>query len=269
MPFGLCYSGVLPLETTTVIKRLLFTFLILSFCLTLLARDKKIIRIGFPEDFPPFYSLNAENEYEGISFEVVSRALRNLDYKIEVKQFDNMSTLFSEVKKGSVDAIVNLTATKDRKQFLDFTTNPHVYESQDLISLKTSPFTYTGSLLSLSRYKVGVIHGWTHGKDFDSADFLQKVYVLDSKKQLQGLLSGRFDLIVNNRHYFNELAQKSGVALIFSHHAPSLEDLPVTVGISKLYPESEKLVEKLNVEISEFKLTEEYRLLLKGSGLSR
>lgn len=257
------------MNTFIALKKVLLHFLLLIFCLVAPVEAQKVIRIGFAENYPPFYFLNSENRYEGVSFEVVSSVLTDLGYTIRVSQHENMSALIAEVKKGNVDLNVNLSATEERKQYFLFTAIPHVYESQDLISLKNTPFNYTGSLLSLSRYRVGVIYGWTHGAEFDNADFIRKVYVLDSQTQLQGLISGRFDMVVNNRFFFSEMGKKLGIASVFKSFEPSLGHLPVTVGVSRQYPDAPKLVEQLNLEISKFIKTREYLAILHASGLGK
>lgn len=248
--------------------------LILCLCLLLLslpafAKENQLpplIRIGIPEDFSPFYFKVDDGEFRGASYEVAGAILKSLGYRIRTTQYSSMRELLSQLDKGSEDIAVNLTATEQRREVALFTSTPHLYESQDLIVRADSDLTFSGRLLMLSPYKIGTIWGWTHGPDFDSATYINRVYSNNSEQQLKALLSGEIDIAVNNRQFALDLSKKFGVSAAFRVLTPSIYTLPVTIAVSKKHPHAEELVKKIEQQVIRFRQTDEYRAILTRYG---
>ena len=244
----------------------LFVLLSLISPVALAKESRPIIKIGIPEHYPPFYYLDSDGEMRGASFDIVAHILKTQGYGIEVTQFANMRSLFNEMTLGRQDVIVNLTATEDRKKIALFTQTAHIYETQDFIVRADSQIQFSGKLLSVANFRFGNIYGWTYGPQFDGANYLNKVYVNDSVEQLKKLLSGQYDIAVNNKLFFYRISEQLNVENAFKVLSPSIYQLPVTIAVSRKYPNAQKLVSQLEAGVQSFKQTKQYQAILKQYG---
>jgi ABC-type amino acid transport substrate-binding protein len=230
------------------------------------AEPEKVIRVGLPDDFPPYYYQDSNGDYKGASFEIAKHLLDQLGYRIEVTHFPSMRLMLAELKTGDQDLNINLTATEERKKVAVFTSEPHVFESQNLIVRSDSNIHFNGNLKLLSNYMFGPIFGWTYGSEFDNARYLKKQYLNNSNQQLKGLLSGRYDIALNNPEYVSFLSTELGITKAFKVLQPALFELPVTMAVSRKYPEAETLIAKLNQALIQFKKQPAYQEILQKNG---
>lgn len=227
-----------------------------------------VLKIAVPEDFPPFYYKDSDGNFKGVSYEVAVHVCNKLGYHIEITQLPSMRLMLTALKEGYQDMSINLTATEARAELAHFTQTPHVFESQHFIVRSDSHITYDGDLQSLADYRFGPIFGWTYGPKFDRASNLDKEFVNDSVQQLKGLLSGRYDIAVNNPQYFSVTAASLGVAGAFHLLDPAVFTLPVTMAVSRQYPDAEQLVAALEREIALFIKEDAYRDILERHGFA-
>ncbi len=246
--------------------RLTLSFLFVVFSFPVMADEKQVIRIAMPEDFYPFYAVDRQGTPSGASFEIAEAVLEKLGYATKVTQYSDMRGALQSMKAGSQDLMVNLTPTPERNKIALFTKTPHIYETQDLIARADSPIDYSGRLLSVAQFKIGVNYGWTYGPEFDNTHYLTKAPVLDSIAQLKGLLSGTFDLAINNQQYFLSSAEALGVKNAFKVLTPSVYVLPVNLAVSQRMPGAAAFRDQLEQEVSRFITTPEYGLILSKYG---
>ncbi|TCK09111.1 substrate-binding periplasmic protein [Marinobacterium mangrovicola] len=230
------------------------------------AETAPIIKIAMPEDFYPFYAVERDGTPTGASYEIAAAVLEKLGYAPQVTQYSDMRGALQSMASGSQDLMVNLTPTPDRDKLALFTSTPHIYETQDFIARADSPIEYNGRLLSVAQFKIGVNYGWTYGPEFDATHYLTKAPVLDSMAQLKGLLSGTFDLAINNQQYFLSSAEKLGVSNAFKVLTPSVYVLPVNLAVSRRMQGAEAFRDQLEREVAEFISTPEYLLILSKYG---
>lgn len=230
--------------------------------------NEKKIRIAIPENFQPYYFKDSNGDFKGASIEISRIILKKLGYKIKITQFPNMKTALKEIELGKQDLNINLTATPEREMIAKFTHTPHLHETQNIIVRSDSEISFNGSLDELISYRIGVIFGWTYGPDFDNKENLDRVYVNSSPEQLRSLLSGRFDLAINNPQFFENLAENSRTKEGFKILTPAIYSLPVKMAVSNKYSDTEGLISKLNNEILLFKRSEKYRLILNKYGFN-
>lgn len=229
---------------------------------------KPIIKIAVPEDFPPFYFKDNNGTFKGVSYEVATHVLDKLGYEIEITQMPSMRLMLAALKDGYQDLSINLTETEARSELAYFTQTPHVFESQHLIVRADSNIQFDGNFQAIADYRFGPIFGWTYGPQFDRATYLEKEFVNHSVQQLKGLLSGRYDIAVNNPQYFAVTASSLGVANAFHLLDPPVFTLPVTMAVSKQYPSAEALVTALEREVALFVKEDAYRDILERYGFS-
>ncbi|MEO2279879.1 substrate-binding periplasmic protein [Pseudoalteromonas pernae] len=245
---------------------LLILIVVLLTTLPCKALESKTINLGFPENFPPFFFVNDDGSHGGISYDIVMQLLNSLGYEVTTIQYDNMQSLLVDMEMGSLDIAVHLTATKSRSEIAFFTKTPHIYETQNFIVRADAPIQYSGQLLQIASKRIGAINGWTHGEDFDNAKFLNKVFVNDSVQQMKGLMSGRYDVAVNNPLFFFDIAEHMQIAKAFKVLQPEIANLPVNIAISKKTTEAQQLVKTLDKAVQQFIETDSYQMLLLQYG---
>ncbi len=230
------------------------------------AETKPVLRLTVPEDYRPFYYKDEEGNFKGASYEIARTIFEKLGYEIEITQQPSMRIMLAELKSGRQDIAFNLTATGERRAIAFFTHTPHIFESQHLIVRADSPIIFDGDLDKLKNYKFGPIFGWTYGPQFDSATYLQKEYVNQSTQQLTGLLSGRYDIAINNPQYFQAIATSTGISKAFRVLDPAVFTLPVTMAISKHYPNATQLINAIDKELVNFLNTDQYHQIISHYG---
>jgi len=230
------------------------------------AQADPILRLAVPDDYPPYYYQDERGQFKGASYEIATHILTKLGYSFEITQFPAMRLMLAALDNGQQDLAFNLTATEARLEVAFFTNVPHIYESQNLIVRADSAVGFSGDLEALSDYKFGPIFGWTYGPVFDNAGFLQKEYVNNSRQQLKGLLSGNYEIALNNPQYVHSLATKLGIPQAFKVLEPPVFNLPVTMAVSRQYPGAKNVIDTLNRELTLFKQQPEYREILSRNG---
>ncbi len=251
---------------TSQVLKSLAAVVMLALSFSVAAESRPVIRIAMPENFYPFYAINADKEPVGASYEIVAALLNKLEYQIEVTQLSDMKSTLQALETGHQDLMVNLTETPSRAEIALFTSTPHLFESQDLIVRADSPLAFKGRLLDLAPYRVGVIAGWTYGANFDNAGFIQKQPVTDSIAQLKGLFAGRYDIAINNQQFFLSTARQLGVEQALKVIKPSVFELPVTIAISRQHIDAEALRDRLENALRQFVFTPQYREILTRYG---
>ncbi len=225
-----------------------------------------VLNVVIADDYPPFYYRDETGAFRGASYEIVVHLAQGLGFEVTSTQVPSMRVMLAELNAGRQHISVNLTATDARRKVALFTTTPHIFETQNLITRADTELEYEGDLEQLKGYRYGPIFGWTYGPAFDSAQYLDKVYVNDSADQLRWLLSGQFDVAVNNRQFFQHMAQEMGVSRAFRILDPPVHVLPVTIAISHQYPGAEALRDELDKAVVSFIQTDEYMNILLRYG---
>lgn len=258
-------------ETILSIGPRLILFIRLLFGLMLsqqVIAGNPILRVAVLDDFPPFYYQDADGNYQGVSYEIASHVFNKLGYQLEITQLANMRLLLKSLKDGHQDVSFNLSTSEERLEVAVFTQTPHVFEAQNLIVRADSTAQFNGDLKTLKEYRFGPIYGWTYGPSFDSASYLQKEYVNESSQQLKELLAGRYDIALNNPLYFQRIASSMGVSNAFRILQPAVFTLPVTMAVSKQYPQADVLINAVERELVSFVKTETYQNILSRYGFN-
>jgi len=224
---------------------------------------KKVIA-GITGDFPPFY-FREGNQYKGATIEIVKELFSRLGYSLELESVP-MNRILNGLDSGKYHISPNMTETKQRSKVAIFTQVPLLMETQDLIIRSKSNIKFHGNLRDLDHYKFGAILGWTHGPHFDNADYLHKEYRKNITHQMKSLEAGRFDIAINNKQFFIQMARKQGISNSFKVLTPSSYALPVTIAISKKITNAKQVVIELDRELLKFKKEKKYKSILKKYG---
>lgn len=229
---------------------------------------KPVIKVAIADNYAPFYFQDKGGNFKGISVEITYSILRKMGYTMSITQYPSMKMMLKEIELGKQDMNINLTATPEREKIAIFTQEPHIFETQNLIVRADSNIQYAGALDQLKSYRLGIIFGWTYGQKFDNYNDINRVYINNSTQQLRNLLSGRFDIAVNNPQFFKTLASEVKTSNAFKILTPEVHSLPVTIAVSKRFPDAISFVNLLNEHVRTFKSSTAYVQLLKKYGFS-
>ena len=144
-------------------KKILLTTLLASMAFSAVAADK--IRFASSATYPPFESLNKNNQIEGFDIDLAKAVCKQIDAECSFTN-NPFDSLIPALKFRRYDAVISgMDITAERSKQVDFT-QPYYSNSAILIAEKD---TYT-SPEQLKGKRVGVENGTTHQK------YLQEKY---------------------------------------------------------------------------------------------
>jgi len=180
--------------------------------------------VGSEQDYPPFaIGTNAENA-DGFTVELWKEVAKTqgLPYEIRVSTFNDILQGF---KSGSVDVMINLAQSDERRKFADFsvthvTVNGAIFvrKGEHRISAESD---LTGK--SIIVIKGDLAHDYAVGKGWEH----QLVLVDTAQQGLRELASGKHDAML--------LSHLAGMQTIRSFRLSSLKALEVKVGFSQCF----------------------------------
>ncbi len=108
-------------------KIILSTLFIISIVLlSACGRDQEVLRVAMDLSYPPFETVDASNNPEGISVDIAYALGAFLGRKVEIVNTD-FASIIPALQSGEVDiAIASMSITEQRKQSVDFT-EPYFY----------------------------------------------------------------------------------------------------------------------------------------------
>ncbi len=157
--------------------------------------QSKMVSISAQENYPPYMSQDMVGE--GIYVEIATASFKRVGYSVTT-YFYPWTRALHMVKMGRHDVVLGTYALEERAGYLKYS-HPIDTLSGQLIALKTTDFTYTG-VASLEGKSVGVGRGYEYIEKFDINVFIRKVVEKDNVKNLEKLLIGRIDFILDNKN---------------------------------------------------------------------
>ncbi len=125
------------------------------------------------------------------------------------------------------------------------------------------------TLHDLKQYRIGVLKGAVHGKEFDEADYLNKNDVLNRELNIRKLQAGRIDLMAGPKDVvFHEL-QRDYPELVDEIRvlSPPIGKNDVYICVSKKRKGYKQLIESFNSKLSEVKADGTYERIMRKHGL--
>jgi len=188
-------------------------------------------------DFPPYYGQDLP-EYGWVS-EVAKAALEIQGYEVEIRFVPWVKAL-EDTQAGYYDALLGAYYTAERAEKYYFTA--------PIAQVRTGFFKRTDKKVSfkqlkeLKDYKIGVVEGYATSKQFDTADYLNKVAVTDLDVGLKMLYEGSLELMADSevvgnyrlKHFLEK--KESGISSKIEFLKPVLAMNKIYVAISKKAP---------------------------------
>ena len=109
-------------------KKILFllTLMISVFVLSACGRDESVLRVGMDLKYPPFETVDLDNDPEGISVDIALAFGEFLGREVEIVNTD-FGSIIPSLQAGEIDiAIASMSITTARQEIVDFS-NPYFY----------------------------------------------------------------------------------------------------------------------------------------------
>lgn len=132
-------------EVFNHMKKLFLLSTLLLSLLTLVAcgRDESVLRVGMDLKYPPFETVDNNNNAEGISVDIAYALGEYLGMRVEIVNTD-FGSIIPAIQSGEIDiAIASMSITSQRLEVVDFT-DPYFYFK--IISLLNKDFADANNL---------------------------------------------------------------------------------------------------------------------------
>ncbi len=212
-------------------------------------KDNPTVRLGIDRAFPPFGSITADNNYIGFSADFMRMLEHRLNVTFDIAKDASWGTTMEMAKAGQLDVISALVNTKQRSQFLTFT-SPFVNNPTIIINdgIKNG---YIGSLNNLKGLTVATEAGsYVSGEISKKYPDIKLIPVKNTSMALSLVSVGRADAYVGNAVTASYVIKKLGYQdLSFSGETEYSSNH--SIGINKNKPVLASAISKALDSISE------------------
>ncbi len=156
-----------------------------------------VIKLGIDRAFPPFGSINEENEYIGFSADMMKMIEHRLGLKFDIKIDAPWNKTMEMAKAGEIDMISALVHSNKREEFLSFS-DPYI-KNPTIIINDAEKNGYIGSLKNLNGLKVAIERGsYSAGVLSQEYPLIKLIQVRNTSQALSLVAIGQADAYVGN-----------------------------------------------------------------------
>ena len=149
------------------------------------------IASGHPEWAPIMYKYG--DTIKGVGPDLVKKIFTDLNLPLEIKYMGTWDQVLEKAKTGEVDVLVGAYQTKERLEYLGYSSTPFAEDPVSLFVAKNKKFVYNDWDSLLDKRGVAMI-GDSYGQEFD--DFI-KTKSLNLKRASSS--KEAFDLVINGK----------------------------------------------------------------------
>ncbi|MCP3939857.1 MAG: transporter substrate-binding domain-containing protein [Desulfobacteraceae bacterium] len=236
----------------------------------IVAGEKTFKAIAAP--FPPFTSPDIKNK--GFVWDLAKTALETQGYTVTL-EFAPWARALEESKNGRKDGLLPAYWTKQRTQWFLYPT-PLVIIHTGLMKRKNrKDVVFNGDFKTLVKFNIGVGKGYSTNDEFDSADYLNKVFVSTTPQLLKMLWIGNLDIAVGgleySRYYLNQIdlePEFRGIKDDIIFLKPPLKKRYAYMVISKKSPDYEEKLKDFNIGMRVIMLDGTYQKIIQQYGFT-
>jgi polar amino acid transport system substrate-binding protein len=207
----------------------------------------------------------------GYVYELVQKAFEEEGLKVKI-DFMPFARILILAKEGNIDGYFPEYYNEENK--VDFSySDPFQGGEVGFLKLKKHKLQFQTKykmqdFSSLSKFKIGIVRGYTNTKEFDEANYLLKEVANSDLINLKKLLFNRLDLIfidpnVSSYLIESQLNQYSNSRTSFEFIEPGLEYKDLYTCFSKKSMKEKKFLIKFNSGLKKLKSNGEYQKILK------
>jgi len=215
------------------------------------------------ELYPPYEYID-KGQIQGFEIEVIREACSRMQVDPVFRVYPWNRALYM-IRKGQADAIFSLFKNGERLKFLYYPAQNISYE-RNIIIARQDFDTKISKVSDLKGLSVGVISGYTYGREFDGFDQMNKEVCENPDNLLDKLIAGRMDVAVINDFVFRDLRREkdntAGLKVLCTISAE-----PLYVAFSKARgPHLETVSKRFGDSLHEMKTDGTYRAILEKYG---
>jgi len=213
------------------------------------------------------YTYREENSAKGFEIDIFRAVMKRMGIEPVFVQFPFKRCL-KMLEEGQAHVLVSFLKTPERRRYTIFPEEHLSISRTSLFTRTGTQIRYAGSLKDLRGYTIGVIPGFSYGAAFDSADYLKKEEVLNTRRLVSMVVSGRLHLGIENEAVIRRVAGSLGVAGSIRFLNPPIHSRKLYAGFSRRLG-LQHLAAEFSRNLKDFKDTDEYRDILRKYGVSR
>ncbi len=211
------------------------------------------IKAGFPEEFPPHYSLSGSGKAQGFAVDLLNAIAREANLSIDYIPYSSWSDAHTALKQGEIDVIPNMGIIEERKSFADFTS--------PIETFNVSVFVRSGSFNTIADLKgkrIGVIQKNIGVKLIKQYKEIDGKLFDNFSAALFEVISGNIDGVIYPDPVAWKVIQKAGLEDKFSVIRPPLIEIKRGVAVGK---GKEALYQRLEAAVQHLEGSDRYEQL--------
>lgn len=216
--------------------------------------------VGLSElDYPPYYYEEA-GQLKGAAVELAETAAAQLGHTLSYQRLPWARVQYS-LRSGRVDMSILYFHTAERAEDVVYTDQPYLEEASYLVAPRHLEVSYNGNLRALSDYHFVQVRGYSHGEEYDQADYLKKLTVNNEADLLKALATRRPFIGVGNRPTLEYHARRLELTERIRFLEPALSQNRNYLAFSRANPRAEQLADEFSAVLNEFVETEAFQRL--------
>jgi polar amino acid transport system substrate-binding protein len=185
-------------------------------------------------EFPP-YAYTEHDEIKGFAVELVREAFDRMNVAMEIRILPWARSI-RYLQDGDADGLFAMIKTDEREAFADYPENPLVYENRSFFAHKDADISFDGNLREFKDFRIGDVHGFSHGEKYDNAvkeGILTNIdYTNSNEQNVKKLVNKRLDLIISDKYIVWDLLKQMNAQGMLKH-VYDLEQIPSYLAFSK------------------------------------
>jgi polar amino acid transport system substrate-binding protein len=186
------------------------------------------------EVYPLLYRENGH--LTGFLYDIIVEAAQRSGLPAEIRVLP-WARCVEEAKTGEIDGLFVTFRTAERELFLAFPAEPLMTQRLCFFTKRESPIRYSGRLLDLAPYRIGVANKVSCGPAFDSAVSTGALPAIERangpESLLRMLLASRIDLFVLHDLEAIGLVRRLGLSGEIKMLAPPLDQIPGYIAFTR------------------------------------
>ncbi|PWQ96332.1 EAL domain-containing protein [Leucothrix arctica] len=176
--------------------------------------DNPTIRLGIDRAFPPFGSIDKDNNYTGFTADIMALIAQKLDIEFDIKKQTPWSDTIKLAQQSEIDMVAGLVITPDRANYLHFTSS--YIKNPSIIVNNLDKNGYIGNLKNLYGKTVAVEKG-SFSSDVLARDHpeIKLQQVKNTEVALELVSKGKADAYVGNAVTASFLSRRLGLNNLF------------------------------------------------------
>jgi polar amino acid transport system substrate-binding protein len=179
----------------------------------------------------PPYAYEEDGKIVGMDTEVLTRFLRSKGVTPTFRAVPWKRAL-AEAQQGQVHGIFSLFKSDEREAFLYYPDTPINSVRTVVVGRKADNLTING-LEDLKGLRVGVLHAYKYGPEFDNMTGLNKIFCRDKQELITLLDRERVTVAMDSADVFNFKAKEYGFDLSKFEFLHQVQENPIFVAFSK------------------------------------